>query len=39
METLHEVVETPKKRLLTEVVEAPKKDKKIITEGETEKGA
>ena len=39
METLHEVVETPMKRLLTEVVEAPKKDKKLITESEKEKEA
>ncbi len=38
MNTLHEVVETPKKKLLTEVVEAPKK-KKTITESEKEKGA
>lgn len=38
MNTLNEVVETPKKKLLTEVVEPPKK-KKAITEGENEKGA
>jgi hypothetical protein len=32
MQVLNEVVEQPKKKLITEVIETPKTKKKIITE-------